>query len=165
MERLISGYRVSLACQEALSRVLLDSHASEERIVTIELAPLGAVSLLVLCIYTLRACARDSVGHLESQRSFLFAGVSERHSLASMVGSLFSVTYFIGATLAYAKVFRVLSLAVAGVAFMLLMLLLPRIISNSTLSDSPAPSRSHPSPAGVDRQTPSRPGVVGGVAP
>ena len=60
--------------------------------------------VLLLSIVTVEYCQKDKVRFTtDSQR--LFLGVNAVHSFASNLGSLFSVTYFFGATVIYGRVF------------------------------------------------------------
>jgi hypothetical protein len=65
---------------------------------------LAVLVLLVLSIVTVEFCRRDKLNLRKFEDRFLFTGKTFLHSFVSNVGSIFSVTYFFGATFIYACV-------------------------------------------------------------
>lgn len=60
---------------------------------------LGLAALLLLSLYTLAQCFSQRASIRDPEASFLFGALARRHSLASAVGSTFSITYLGAATI------------------------------------------------------------------
>lgn len=90
---------------------------------------LGAVTLAILCIYTILKCREDSVDHLHDPELFLFLGKTRPYSLASNLGAVFSATYFFGATFIYGLIFRGTFLIITTAIFLILLWLIPAILN------------------------------------
>lgn len=77
---------------------------------------LGLAALLLLSLYTLAQCFSQRTSIREPRTSFLFGALARRHSLASAVGSAFSITY-LGAATIWGHLYRGWFLLYLAVAF------------------------------------------------
>lgn len=92
---------------------------------------LATFLLLLLAVLTVEACRRDHVAFTSDLKAYLFRGRLPVHSLASNIGATFSVTYFFGAIVIYAQLFRSWFVLTLAVAFPLIFLLYNRLLARA----------------------------------
>lgn len=88
---------------------------------------LALLILLFLSIITIEYCSRTHQ-KFRSPDDHLFHGASRLHSFASYIGSLFSVTYFFGATVIYGNIFGTWLLLACLLVLVISWLLIRRIL-------------------------------------
>lgn len=88
---------------------------------------LALLILLFLSIVTVEWCRLDD-RRFASEEERLFSGDQKIHSFASNLGSLFSVTYFFGATVIYGHLFGTWLFLAAALALLVSFLIIGRIL-------------------------------------
>ncbi len=92
---------------------------------------LGALTLVLLSLYTLVNCRQELPRQRPASDDFLFGGMARRHSLAGTIGYAFSITYF-GATTIYGHLYRGWFIAMAFTAIVIAIVIINFVIRSST---------------------------------
>lgn len=97
--------------------------------------------LLALSILTVQYCRQDRSKEIATERSYLFEGKTKLHSYASNLGSVFSVTYFFGATIIYSNIFKSWLILLFLAVVVISLIILQKVIIHADKSLAPSQSR------------------------
>lgn len=98
--------------------------------------------LLALSIVTIEFCRRDPLVFRKHTSRFLFSGKTFKYSFISNVGSIFSVTYFFGATFIYSCILGPIAFVIMVTGFLIAGVIILRILNlmNQSLSSEESTS-------------------------